>query len=111
MLTLITGVKTKGLYIERPCGAWMEVPIIQNAIIVSAPNMLEHISNGYFKSTKHKVDINGYHDRCSMLTNAIAQAGPDTERIKQCEDLTAYLLWMRDMEIESDLKNETIATQ
>lgn len=66
VLTLITGVKTKGLYIERPCGAWMEVPIIQNAIIVSASNMLEHISNGYFKSTKHKVDIDGYHDRFSM---------------------------------------------
>ena len=50
----------------------------------------------------HEKDI---ASRCSMLSSAIAQASPDTERIKQCtNDLNAYLLSVRDMEIESNLE-------
>lgn len=55
VLTLIMGISSEGLQIKRPDGSWYPVPLIEGAIIVSASDMLEHISNGYFKSTPHRV--------------------------------------------------------
>lgn len=55
VLTLIMGISSEGLQIQRPDGTWLPVPMIEGAIIVSASDMLEHISNGYFKSTPHRV--------------------------------------------------------
>lgn len=55
VLTLIMGISSEGLEIQRPDGSWLPVPLIEGAIIVSASDMLEHLSNGYFKSTTHRV--------------------------------------------------------
>jgi isopenicillin N synthase-like dioxygenase len=55
VLTLIMGISSEGLEIQRPDGSWLPVPMIEGAIIVSASDMLEHISNGYLKSTPHRV--------------------------------------------------------
>lgn len=60
VLTLIMGISSEGLQIERPNGRWFSVPLIEGAIIVSASNLLEHLSNGYFKSTLHRV-VNAKH--------------------------------------------------
>lgn len=57
LLTIIVGVSMEGLELQLENGDWINVPFVPDAIIVSASNMLESLSNGLIRSAPHKVEI------------------------------------------------------
>lgn len=57
LLTVIVGVSMQGLELELPNGMWISVPFVQDAIVVSASNMLESLSNGLIRSAPHRVVV------------------------------------------------------
>lgn len=57
LLTIIAGVSMEGLELQLKDGTWVKVPFVQDALIVSASNMLESLSNGLIRSAPHRVVI------------------------------------------------------
>lgn len=57
LLTVIVGASMQGLELQLRDGSWMSVPYVPEAIIVSASNMLESLSNGLIRSAPHRVVI------------------------------------------------------
>lgn len=57
LLTVIVGVSMEGLELQGRDGRWIPVPYIPDAIVVSASNMLESLSNGLIRSAPHRVAI------------------------------------------------------
>lgn len=58
LLTIIAGISMAGLEVQTRDGRWIDVPYIPDAIVVSASNMLESLSNGLIRSAPHRVIIN-----------------------------------------------------
>jgi isopenicillin N synthase-like dioxygenase len=57
LLTIIVGISKEGLELQTKEGKWISVPYVPDAIVVSASNMLESLSNGLIRSAPHRVTI------------------------------------------------------
>lgn len=57
LITMIVGVTMEGLELQTLDGSWISVPYVPDAMVVSASNMLESLSNGLIRSAKHRVVI------------------------------------------------------
>ncbi len=54
-LTLLLQDKTGGLQVQHPNGQWLDVPCIEEALIVNIGDMLHRLTNGRLRSTPHRV--------------------------------------------------------
>lgn len=55
LITLLIDATSSGLELLKRDGTWMPVVTPPGCIIVDAGDMLQNLSNGYFKSTTHRV--------------------------------------------------------
>lgn len=55
LITLLCAATAAGLEIQEKDGSWLAVPSIPDQIIVDSADMLQQITNGYFKATTHRV--------------------------------------------------------
>lgn len=55
LLTLLPVATAPGLQVQDKNGEWLTVSAEQNSIIVNCGDMLEELTNGYYKSTTHRV--------------------------------------------------------
>lgn len=49
----------EGLQTQNTCGEWVNVPVVDDTLIINIGDMLEVWSNGKFKSNLHRVNCNG----------------------------------------------------
>jgi isopenicillin N synthase-like dioxygenase len=54
-ITLLCESTSGGLEIKRRDGSWLPVHALQGQLIVDSGDMLQHLTNGVFKSTTHRV--------------------------------------------------------
>ena len=55
LITLLIDATTSGLEILDRDGKWLPVVTPKNSIIVDSGDMLQNVSNGYYKATTHRV--------------------------------------------------------
>lgn len=55
LITLLIGASDAGLQIRTRNGRWLPITTPGDAIVVNAGDMLEHLSNGIYRSTPHRV--------------------------------------------------------
>ena len=79
-----------GLELKRRDGSWVAVPSVRGQIVVDAADMIQHFSNGVFRSTTHRVVQGGLADeaRFSMPFFAHPRKEVDLSPPKACLDLT-----------------------
>ncbi|MCX7120279.1 MAG: hypothetical protein NTZ67_00645 [Gammaproteobacteria bacterium] len=63
LLTLLPNASSKGLALLDCNGTWHSPEIATNEIVVFNSDMLELCTNGYLKSTIHKVNLNVRHEK------------------------------------------------
>ena len=56
----------EGLQLQRN-GVWYNVPIVPNALIMNVGDIMEILSNGFFKSLVHRVVTNAEKERLSLV--------------------------------------------
>ncbi|KAM0821709.1 hypothetical protein ACQ4PT_072012 [Festuca glaucescens] len=67
MLTLnFIDSEFSGLQVQKN-GVWYNVPIVPNALIVNTGDVMEIMSNGFFKSLVHRVVTNVEKERLSLV--------------------------------------------
>ena len=54
-LTLLAQDDVGGLQVQTPSGDWLDVPPVEDALIVNVGDMLHRMSNGRLISTPHRV--------------------------------------------------------
>ncbi|MCH9633037.1 MAG: Validamycin A dioxygenase [Chlamydiae bacterium] len=55
LFTLLPRASQPGLQVLSKEGKWIDVLVPENALIVNGGDMLENLTNGYYKSVKHRV--------------------------------------------------------
>lgn len=55
-----------GLQLQKD-GVWYNVPIVPNALLVNVGDVMEILSNGFFKSPIHRVVTNAEKERLSLV--------------------------------------------
>ena len=67
LITLLIEATDSGLELKTRSGAWLPVVTPKDCIIVDAGDMLQNLTNGYFKSTTHRV-VNPNNQRSRRLS-------------------------------------------
>lgn len=90
LITLLVEATTSGLEILDRNGTWIPVVTPRNCIIVDAGDMLQNITNGFFKSTTHRVvnPDNSRETRYSMPFFVHARAEVDLSPLPSCVQRT-----------------------
>lgn len=67
-ITLLVAASAAGLQVKDSKGEWLDVPHEDNSIVVNVGDMLQLASNGYYRSTTHRVvnPTDSGTDRISM---------------------------------------------
>ncbi|KQK19353.1 hypothetical protein BRADI_1g47820v3 [Brachypodium distachyon] len=65
-----------GLQLQKN-GVWYNVPIVPNALLVNVGDVMEMLSNGFFKSPVHRVVTNAVKERLSLVM--FYTMGPERE--------------------------------
>lgn len=55
LLTVLPKATANGLEVQMPDGTWTRVQVPDNCFIVNVGDSLENITNGYFRSARHRV--------------------------------------------------------
>jgi len=55
LFTILPRATAKGLQVKNKEGKWIDVIVPEGAFIINVGDMLENLSNGFFKSAKHRV--------------------------------------------------------
>jgi isopenicillin N synthase-like dioxygenase len=67
-LTILPRSTTRGLQVLNKEGNWVDVVVPDGAFIINCGDMLENLTNGYFKSAVHRVVDQGYEqERYSVV--------------------------------------------
>ncbi|MFT4552087.1 MAG: isopenicillin N synthase-like dioxygenase [Chlamydiales bacterium] len=90
LFTILPRATAIGLQIQMKDGNWATVSTPPNAFIVSAGNMLENITNGYFRSAVHRVVALADHryERFSMAFYVHPRSDVNLEPLPTCVALT-----------------------
>lgn len=90
LFTILPRATAIGLQIQMKDGNWATVSTPPNAFIVSAGNMLENITNGYFRSAVHRVVALADHryERFSMAFYVHPRSDVNLEPLRTCVALT-----------------------
>lgn len=78
LFTILPQATADGLEVELPDGRWIPVRAEKDSVIINAGDFLEILSNGYFKSSVHRVKSpsgNTVGERYSMVYFAHPQSG------------------------------------
>jgi isopenicillin N synthase-like dioxygenase len=54
-ITLLCESTASGLELLQRDGTWLAIPALPNQIIVDSGDMIQNLTNGYYKSTTHRV--------------------------------------------------------
>lgn len=65
-LTILLPGEVGGLEVQRRDGGWLTVPALDDGFVINIGNMLEHWSDGRFRSTMHRVHPPEWVDRYSL---------------------------------------------
>ena len=65
-LTLLAQDGIGGLQVQTPLGNWIDVPKIEGTFVVNIGDMLNRLSNGFLKSTPHRVINRSGKERYSI---------------------------------------------
>ena len=66
VITVLRTDGTPGLQVLSKTGQWIDVPQRTGAFVVNLGDMLERMSNGLFRSTPHRVVLQGGSERFSV---------------------------------------------
>lgn len=85
-ITLLSGATSEGLELLRRDGTWMPVHTGFDTIVVDAGDMLQNLTNGYYKSTTHRVVNPGdtTSERFSMPCFVHARSEVDLSPLPSC---------------------------
>ncbi|GAB4849264.1 Gibberellin 2-beta-dioxygenase 1 [Ancistrocladus abbreviatus] len=67
IISVLRSNNTSGLQISLRDGNWISVPPDQNSFFFNVGDSLQVMTNGRFKSIRHRVITNGYKSRMSMI--------------------------------------------
>ncbi len=68
LFTLLPMATAEGLQVLNTNGEWVKVVVPENALIVNAGDFLENITNGYYKSARHRVvSVDNSSERYSIV--------------------------------------------
>ncbi len=68
LFTILPRATADGLQVLNAQGEWVDVKVPENAFIINAGDMLQNITNGYYKSSVHRVVSNSVGvERFSMV--------------------------------------------
>src|SRR5690606_27127120 len=68
LFTILPRATAEGLQLQNANGEWIDVVVPDNAIIINAGDMLQNITNGLYKSARHRViNKNPSSERYSMV--------------------------------------------
>ncbi len=67
LITLLVAATTSGLEIQLPDGSWMPVVTPDDCIIVDSGDMLQNITNGFYRATTHRV-VNPDNSRVARMS-------------------------------------------
>lgn len=91
LFTILPRATAKGLEVQDRDGCWIRVAVPEEAFIINVGDMLENISNGYFRSAVHRVvsgPDNQASDRYSMVFFVHPKNSDNLEPLSSCIELT-----------------------
>ena len=90
LITLLCESTASGLELLQRDGSWRPIPSIEGHIIGDAGDMLQNITNGYFKSTTHRVvnPCNSRERRFSMPFFLHPDSEADLTPLDECVQMT-----------------------
>lgn len=99
LITLLCEATTGGLELLERNGSWRPIHALKGQIIVDSGDMLQNISNGYFKSTTHRVvnPDNSRERRFSMPFFVHPRSEASLKPLQSCIDRTSGKQEFRDI--------------
>lgn len=89
LLTILPIATTEGLEAQDKEGNWIRVKVPEDALIINVGDMLESISNGYFRSAKHRVRaVDPNTERFSMVLFIHPKSEDRVDPLPQCIERT-----------------------
>lgn len=89
LFTLLPRATSDGLQIYNKEGEWIDVKVPQGAFVINCGDMLENLTNGEFRSARHRVVSNGEgHERYSMVMFVHGKSDDAVSPINVCIDRT-----------------------
>lgn len=89
LLSILPRATADGLQVLNKNGEWIDVRVPENSFIVNAGDYLENMTNGLYKSCKHRVVDNGKgQERFSMVLFIHPRADDKMDPLPQCIALT-----------------------
>lgn len=91
LLTILPRASSRGLEVLDKEGNWIRVIVPEDAFIVNGGDMLENMTNGYFRSAVHRVvcrEDNKREDRYSMVLFIHPRYNDNIKPLPQCIEMT-----------------------
>lgn len=88
-ITILPRATSEGLQVLNQEGEWITVVVPENAFIVNCGDMLENITNGYFRAGIHRViALDDDYERFSMVQFVHPRSKDRLDPLPQCIDWT-----------------------
>ena len=87
LYTILPMATEEGLQVLHN-GEWIDVKVPPNAFIVNGGDMLQNLTNGYFKSATHQVVSKGPSERYSIVYFIHPRSSDSMDPRPQCIDMT-----------------------
>jgi len=91
LIAIIPRATAKGLEVQDCCGNWIEVKVPEDAFIINSGDMLENLTNGYFRSSVHRVKAPSEElkeDRFSAVLFIHPRSNDDLSPLPSCIETT-----------------------
>lgn len=89
LFTILPRATAEGLQVLSPQGEWIDVRVPDHAFIVNGGDMLENLTNGFFRSSVHRVVDHGKNqERYSMVIFIHPRSSDRLDPLPQCIEKT-----------------------